>query len=101
MRGSICKEILPGIAEEIRAHKIVRRVVGEDTKTFQKRENILLLEKEMLEAAEKLEFERAAELRDSIDKLKAAIASDGKMDAPGEGRLPRSGNRITKPYPGT
>ncbi|HBO50620.1 MAG TPA: excinuclease ABC subunit B, partial [Planctomycetes bacterium] len=67
---SIRKEILPGIEGEIRAHKIVRRVVGDDNETFQKRENLLQLEKEMLDAAENLEFERAAELRDSIDELK-------------------------------
>ena len=71
---SIRKEILPGIEEEIRAHKIVRRVVGDDNETFQKRENLLQLEKEMLDAAENLEFERAAELRDSIDELKKKMA---------------------------
>ena len=97
---SVRKEILPGIEEEIRAHKIVRRVVGDDTKTFQKRENVLLLEKKMLEAAENLEFARAAELRDSIDELQAAIASGAKMSAPGE-ELPRGGDRIAKPGPGT
>ncbi len=71
---SIRKEILPGIEGEIRAHKIVRRVVGDDNETFQKRENLLQLEKEMLDAAENLEFERAAELRDSIDELKKKMA---------------------------
>ena len=71
---SIRKEILPGIEEEIRAHKIVRGVVGDDNETFQKRENLLQLEKEMLDAAENLEFERAAELRDSIDELKKKMA---------------------------
>jgi excinuclease ABC subunit B len=71
---SIRKEILPGIEEEIRVHKIVRGVVGDDNETFQKRENLLQLEKEMLDAAETLEFERAAELRDSIDELKKKMA---------------------------
>jgi len=71
---SIRKEILPGIEEEIRVHKIVRGVVGDDNETFQKRENLLQLEKEMLDAAENLEFERAAELRDSIDELKKKMA---------------------------
>ena len=95
---SISKAILPGIEEEIRAHKIVRRVVGDDNETFQKRENLLQLEKEMLHAAENLEFERAAELRDSIDELKKKIADGGKMSAPRPGR-PRTGNRIAKPDP--
>lgn len=97
---SISKAILPGIEEEIRAHKIVRRVVGDDNETFQKRENLLQLEKEMLHAAENLEFERAAELRDSIDELKKKIADGGKMSASRPGR-PRTGNRIAKPDPGS
>ncbi len=95
---SIIKAILPGIEEEIRAHKIVRRVVGDDNETFQKRENLLQLEKEMLHAAENLEFERAAELRDSIDELKKKMADGGKMSAPRPER-PRTGNRIAKPDP--
>ena len=97
---SIRKEILPGIEEEIRAHKIVRGVVGDDNETFQKRENLLQLEKEMLDAAENLEFERAAELRDSIDELKKKMADGGKMNAPRPGRS-RTGNRIAKPDPGS
>ena len=97
---SIIKAILPGIEEEIRAHKIVRQVVGDDNETFQKRENLLQLEKEMLHAAENLEFERAAELRDSIDELKKKMADGGKMNAPRPER-PRTGNRIAKPDPGS
>ena len=97
---SIIKAILPGIEEEIRAHKIVRQVVGDDNETFQKRENLLQLEKEMLHAAENLEFERAAELRDSIDELKKKMEDGGKMNAPTPGR-PRTGNRIAKPDPGS
>ena len=93
---SIIKAILPGIEEEIRAHKIVRQVVGDDNETFQKRENLLQLEKEMLHAAENLEFERAAELRDSIDELKKKMADGGKMNAPGPGRP-----RTAKPDPGS
>ena len=54
----------------------------------------------MLDAAENLEFERAAELRDSIDELKKKMADGGKMNAPRPGR-PRTGNRIAKPDPGS
>ena len=97
---SIRKAILPGIEQEIRAHKIVRRVIGDDKETFQKRENLLQLEKEMLDAAENLEFERAAELRDSIDELKKKMEDGGEMNAPRAGR-PRTGNRIAKPDPGS
>ena len=96
-KESIKKEILPGIEEEIRTHKIVRKVVGDDETTFEKRENVLLLEKEMLEAAEKLDFERAAELRDSIEKLKKGITAGGKMSTPGQKQ--GSGNRIAREDP--
>ena len=94
---SIKKDILPGIEEEIRTHKIVRNVVGDDETTFEKRENVLLLEKEMLDAAEKLDFERAAELRDSIESLKKGIAAGGKMSTPGQKQ--GSGNRIAREDP--
>ena len=94
---SIRKEILPGIEEEIRTHKIVRKVVGDDETTFQKRENVLSLEKKMLEAAENLEFERAAELRDSVEALKKGMADGGKMSTPG--RKESSGNRIAREDP--
>tara|TARA_B100000809_G_scaffold262546_1_gene313767 strand:- start:2204 stop:4273 length:2070 start_codon:yes stop_codon:yes gene_type:complete len=93
----IKKKILPGIEEEIRTHKIVRNVVGDDETTFEKRENVLLLEKEMLDAAEKLDFERAAELRDSIESLKKGIAAGGKMSTPGQKQ--GSGNRIAREDP--
>jgi excinuclease ABC subunit B len=97
---SIRKEILPGIEEEIRAHKIVRQVVGDDTETFQKRENLLQLEQEMLAAAENLEFEKAAELRDSIDELKKKIEAGGKMSSIRPQR-PQTGNRIARPDSGS
>jgi excinuclease ABC subunit B len=66
----IQKDILPGIEREIRAQKVVRSVAGEDPGSFRERERIQGLEREMLEAAEKLEFERAAELRDIIQELR-------------------------------
>ena len=97
---SIRKAILPGIEEEIRAHKIVRQVVGDDTETFQKRENLLQLEQEMLAAAENLEFEKAAELRDSIDELKKKIEAGGKMSSIRPQR-PQTGNRIARPDSGS
>ena len=66
---SIRKEILPGIEAEIRGQKVVREVVQEGESSFQVRERVQALEKEMLEAAGALDFERAAELRDRIEGL--------------------------------
>lgn len=45
-------------------------VVGEDETTYNTVEVIRQLEKEMVEAATKLEFERAAHLRDQVNELK-------------------------------
>ena len=67
---SIRKEILPGIEEEIRAQKVIREKVSEGEGRFNLRERIQDLEKRMLEAAEALDFEQAAELRDRIVELK-------------------------------
>jgi excinuclease ABC subunit B len=67
---SIRKDILPGIEEEIRAQKVIREKVSEGEGRFNLRERIQDLEKRMLEAAEALDFEQAAELRDRILELK-------------------------------
>ena len=52
------------------ADETVENVITEDGVDYGINETILHLEKEMLEAAEKLEFERAAALRDKLKKLK-------------------------------
>jgi excinuclease ABC subunit B len=52
------------------ADETVEQVVAEDGVEYSINETILHLEKEMLEAAQKLEFERAAALRDKLKKLK-------------------------------
>ncbi|MEM7233940.1 MAG: helicase-related protein, partial [Planctomycetota bacterium] len=66
----IKKEILPGIEQQIRASNVVREVIGERADDYDTREKILELEKEMMEAAEQLDFERAATLRDAVQELK-------------------------------
>ncbi len=73
---TIKKAIRRGIEEEIQARSIVRRAVGRDEKTDGTEEYLSALEAEMLEAAEKLDFERAAALRDKILELRSAD-SDG------------------------
>ena len=52
------------------ADETVENVVAEEGVDYSINETILHLAKEMLEAAEKLEFERAAALRDKLKKLK-------------------------------
>jgi len=67
---SVKKAIRAGIDEAVRAQKIVCEKVGEDDDSFATRERISQLEKEMLAAAESLDFERAARLRDRVEQLK-------------------------------
>jgi excinuclease ABC subunit B len=68
---TIVKAIRRGIEDEIQARTIVRRAVGRDEVTDASEEYVNALEAEMLDAAEKLEFERAAALRDKILELRS------------------------------
>ena len=78
---TIKKAIRRGIEEEIQARSIVRRAVGRDESTDNTEEYMSALEAEMLEAAEKLEFERAAALRDKILELRAADGAGPRRPA--------------------
>jgi len=59
------------VDEEVRALEVERSVVRESPEEFGRQERIAALEKEMLAAAAELEFERAAELRDAVERLRA------------------------------
>jgi excinuclease ABC subunit B len=68
---SIKKAIRRGIEDEIAARKIERTASGkQDEAGFVTQEFLAELEAEMLKAAEELDFERAAQLRDRIMQLK-------------------------------
>jgi len=68
----IVKAIRRGIEEEIQAKAEARKAVGRDELTDAGEEFLNELEAEMLKAAESLEFERAAALRDRILQLRSA-----------------------------
>lgn len=68
----IVKAIRRGIEEEIQAKTIARSAVGRDEVTDAGEEFLNALEAEMLTAAENLEFERAAALRDRILQLRSS-----------------------------
>jgi len=74
----IVKAIRRGIELEVRANRTVREVIAEAEPEFERVELIGELEKEMLEAAQRLDFERAAHLRDQIKSLKTSDG-DGKV----------------------
>ncbi len=88
--ATIKKAIRRGIGEEISARQIVQKSARttRDTK-YVTQEFINELEAEMLTAAEALEFERAAQLRDRILKLKQQMGSEvpaGDEETPGFAR---------------
>jgi excinuclease ABC subunit B len=67
---TIRKEIRSGLALELKARKAAREAVRFEPDEFEKVELAGAIEKEMLEAAEALDFERAAFLRDRLKELK-------------------------------
>lgn len=104
--ATIKKAIRKGIEEEIEARRTAARAVGiENEQQFVTQEFLKELEAEMLAAAESLEFERAATLRDRIMQLKkqmgqpvpAVEEDEGKSERSKRRRGRRSGGRIPKP----
>jgi len=77
---TIRKEIRRGLELELAGSRRAREVVHMDPGTFDRTEMIETLTRQMLEAAERLEFEVAAGLRDKIQQLKDApvlVGADG------------------------
>ena len=110
--ATIQKAIRRGIEEEIDARRIVRDAVGKaDEKDFSTQEFLNELEAEMLSAAQELDFERAAQLRDRILKLKQEMGQSlsttemaAQQSKPQRGK-PRkskkgSGKGLPKPFKG-
>jgi len=65
----IVKAIRDGIEQDLRARRTARAAVGASDEQFEAGELARQLEAEMLAAAEALEFEKAAKLRDQVRKL--------------------------------
>jgi excinuclease ABC subunit B len=109
--ATIKKAIKKGIEEEIQARRTAQEAVGiESEADFVTQEFVNELEAEMLAAADGQDYERAAELRDRIIRLKkqmgqplsaaedlaaAAAAQKGGKGKRGGGR--RRGGRVPKP----
>jgi excinuclease ABC subunit B len=72
---TILKAIRRGIEQELAGQRTARAAAGRTkAATFDRDEMLLKLEAEMLEAAQNLEFEKAARLRDDMMRLKALPA---------------------------
>ncbi len=76
--ATIQKEIKRGIEDEVSSHKIVYEAVAESEEEYITQEFVNELEEEMLKAAEALEFERAAELRDKIQRIRSRYGVSSK-----------------------
>jgi excinuclease ABC subunit B len=95
---TIKKAIHAGIESEAAAHAEANAKVGRTDETqYITEEYIAELEAEMLEAAEKMEFERAANIRDRIGDLREQIgkpiAAARERAAVGDGRKPHKAKR--------
>ncbi len=71
---TIKKAISVTLTEEAQAREVARQAIHATENEYDRVELINELEREMLQAAEDLEFERAARLRDEIAELKTAEA---------------------------
>jgi len=67
---TIKKEIRKSLTEQIKARKTAREAIRFSDTEFEKVELAAQIEKEMFEAAENLDFERAAFLRDQLKELR-------------------------------
>ncbi len=67
---TIKKEIKRGLADALKARKTAQEALNLDETEYDRAELATRLEKEMLAAAENLDFERAAFLRDQLQELK-------------------------------
>ena len=74
------KAIRQGIEMELKARRTARDVIGNDDEAYEAEELVRQLEEDMLAAAEKTEFEKAAQLRDQIKLIREGkVGSDGKV----------------------
>jgi excinuclease ABC subunit B len=68
--ATVVKSIRQSIESEVKARKTAADALGAGLPGLDQTELIQMLEQEMLEAAQNLEFEKAARLRDKVNELK-------------------------------
>ena len=97
---TIKKSIRQSIESEVKARKTVREAVRERADDVDTSQLITLLEDEMLQAAQNLEFERAAQLRDKVNELKGmpGLRSGGGDLLPA--RADETSEKVWKPKTG-
>jgi excinuclease ABC subunit B len=100
---TVKKNIRAGIESDAKAHRQAQAAVGRTDETIYVTEEFISeLEKEMMAAAEALEFERAAGIRDKITQLRDQVGnsvqeSDIKKGKQGGRRKGKGGQKIPRP----
>ncbi|MGN6366826.1 MAG: excinuclease ABC subunit UvrB [Phycisphaerae bacterium] len=74
---TVQKAIRHGIDVELKARRTARELVAQSEELYDVNETLRMLEEEMLTAANNLEFEKAADIRDKIQSLKKKAESTG------------------------
>lgn len=99
---TIVKGIRRGLETELKARRTAHSAIAGGEKEYEINELVRELEAEMLEAAQNLDFEKAAKLRDQVKRLKAqgtpAAQKLRRSDVEGSGASPErsSGAKSTK-----
>ncbi len=95
---TIQKSIRQGMEAEVKARKTTANAIRADEAELDNTEIIKLLEEEMLEAARRMEFELAAQLRDKLKEIKGApTIHSGEGYVPEPGGDERGGQKIWTP----
>ena len=95
---TIKKAIRDGLEMEMKAHRTAREAAGRSEAEYDRDDLMKVLEEQMLQASEGLEFEKAAKLRDRLKQIKDA-PQIGKIS--GSTFAPLEGDDYSEPAPGT
>ncbi|HMB94468.1 MAG TPA: helicase-related protein, partial [Tepidisphaeraceae bacterium] len=87
---TVVKSIRASLESEVKARRTVQETIHTSVDQMDQTELVKLLEEEMLQAAQNLEFERAAQLRDKINEIKGApMIRSGSAFLPDESDQPK------------
>ncbi len=75
---TIVKAIRRGLELELKARRTAREAVGETEEAFDADELARMMQEEMMQSAETLDFEKAAAIRDQIKALRTKFGSAGE-----------------------
>ncbi|HUT58496.1 MAG TPA: excinuclease ABC subunit UvrB [Phycisphaerae bacterium] len=91
---TIHKAIRTALADQLRARDVARQAIRASEDEFDRTELLARLEEEMYQAAEELEFEKAAALRDRVAELKGA--GDAELAAARPPKKTGRGGRVVR-----